>query len=1009
MRLHQLRVTAFGPFTDPVEVDFDELGAAGLFLLTGATGAGKSSILDAVCFGLYGEVPGDRHTAKHLRSDQAAPGVAPEVTLEVTLAGRRFRFVRSPAWERPRKKGGPGLVKVQAHVVVEEQRPEGWLALTNRLDEAGHLVTSVLGMTCAQFTQVAMLPQGRFQVFLRASSADRHAVLTRLFRTRRYEDVEKWLVERRLVLGRRSAQHDHAVSALLSRFEEAAGTSRPLAWDDAGLDQVAADGALKGWLQAAVDQARLQAVAAEQSLGSATTDLDQVRSAHDAWVTAERHRQRGAAARMRLAELATGDEAAQAARDRVDSHQRALPVLPLASQAEHAFQRSEQAEREADAAWLKAAPALLDNDDECLPLPEARAMLLDNARDRLAAQRSVAHAFLPRAAELRSLEEGAQSAVAELAGIAARAGVLNSSAEALPVQRTQLRTQLDEAAALATTLADDTAAEQAARAVLVAAECAAELTAALVLAKAELQQAHGQMLTLKEHWLEVKEARINGIAAELASGLTAGCSCPVCGSAEHPVLAHASQTVGRAEEEDARHAYESAEVDRMVHHDRVQTLTTELRLAQQASGDIVGDQARDLLREATETRKASAAAAARVAALRQEGEALDAAEQSLTSQLHALDLEAQAAQTRHDTASDRMSSLAAETQQLLAGSDCPDVETLVDTLDRALVTVAEAHAALSRASAARSSADQASATAHGAALAAGFDDLSGCLAADLGPDEASRLALRLAERDRQRSEAEAVLAMAEVAEALTQEPVDGALLVGRLAELTQLCQTAHARREATGRAVQRLATLATELDDALAAWAPVRADHAVASRLASFVEGKSVDNPLRMRLSAYVLSERLRQVVASANERLSKMSDQRYSLVQVDEKGAGEQRGGLSLQVRDEWNGLQRDPATLSGGETFVVSLALALGLADTVSHEAGGAQVDTLFVDEGFGSLDAETLDDVMDTLDALRDGGRVIGLVSHVAELRTRVTTQLEVRKDRRGSTTQARFAAR
>ena len=178
-------------------------------------------------------------------------------------------------------------------------------------------------------------------------------------------------------------------------------------------------------------------------------------------------------------------------------------------------------------------------------------------------------------------------------------------------------------------------------------------------------------------------------------------------------------------------------------------------------------------------------------------------------------------------------------------------------------------------------------------------------------------------------------------------------------------------------------------------------EHAAVASLCALVEGKSVDNRLKMRLSAYVLSERLRQVVAAANERLAAMTAERYSLEQADARGAGEQRGGLSLRVRDEWNGRHRDPATLSGGETFLVSLALALGLADTVSHEAGGTQLDTLFIDEGFGALDAATLDDVMDVLDSLRDGGRVVGVVSHVPELRNRVTAQLEIRKSRGGST--------
>ena len=155
-----------------------------------------------------------------------------------------------------------------------------------------------------------------------------------------------------------------------------------------------------------------------------------------------------------------------------------------------------------------------------------------------------------------------------------------------------------------------------------------------------------------------------------------------------------------------------------------------------------------------------------------------------------------------------------------------------------------------------------------------------------------------------------------------------------------------------------------------------------------------------MRLSAYVLAYRLSQVVAAANERLATMSDQRYTLEHTARRGAGETRGGLSLLVRDDWSGESRDPVTLSGGETFVVSLALALGLADVISQEAGGAELDTLFVDEGFGSLDADTLDDVLDVLDSLRDGGRVVGVVSHVAEMRDRIPAQLVVRKTRRGS---------
>jgi len=199
---------------------------------------------------------------------------------------------------------------------------------------------------------------------------------------------------------------------------------------------------------------------------------------------------------------------------------------------------------------------------------------------------------------------------------------------------------------------------------------------------------------------------------------------------------------------------------------------------------------------------------------------------------------------------------------------------------------------------------------------------------------------------------------------------------------------------------ERLGALVTELTGALEEWAPVQEQLRLATSVSAFVDGRSADNPLQMRLSAYVLAWRLSQVVAAANERLARMSDQRYSLEHTGRRGAGETRGGLSLLVRDDWSGESRDPVTLSGGETFVVSLALALGLADVIAQEAGGTELDTLFVDEGFGSLDPDTLEDVMDTLDSLREGGRVVGVVSHVTEMRDRIPVQLHVTKGRSGS---------
>ncbi len=316
MRLHHLEICAFGPFAETVSVDFDHLSDAGLFLLTGPTGAGKTSVLDAVCFALYGDVPGDRSAARRLRSDQAAPGARPRVTLEATLSGRRFRIVRSPSWERQKKRGS-GTTTEQASVSIAERVDGAWVTHSTRLDETGHLVTRLLGMNVGQFTQVAMLPQGRFQAFLRARSEERHQLLQQLFRTGRFEDVEHWLRDRRLAL-RRDCDAAHVrVAELVSRISEATDAAAP---DDdavptwaAGLRDVAAHRATESRLtaEAAADTEAIERAALESARALAA------RQTRLAAATAEHARLLDAAAEH------------DAARDRLAAARRAAGVVPL--------------------------------------------------------------------------------------------------------------------------------------------------------------------------------------------------------------------------------------------------------------------------------------------------------------------------------------------------------------------------------------------------------------------------------------------------------------------------------------------------------------------------------------------------------------------------------------------------------------------------------------------------------------------------------------------------------
>jgi len=1004
MRLHHLSITAFGPFAETVEVDFDELSHGGLFLLTGATGAGKTSVLDAVCFALYGQVPGDRAGAKHLRSDHASAQVAPEVVLRFSVGDRQFLFRRSPTWSRPKLRG-TGETKVQAHVLVEELSGGDWTTLTNRLDDAGLLVTDLLGMTCSQFNQVAMLPQGRFQAFLRATSAERHTVLQQLFRTDRFERVERWLVDRRGAARRASEAHLDTVLESVNRLREAAGDQADAPWAD--LEAAIDSGALHLWTIATADAAGVLAetaaarsIAADLALAATEGVLAEARRT-------EELQERGIAAQRELAALAAGLPDVEVARQKLAAHRQATPLAGLAT----SHSAAEQAARAAGEHWSTQRTSVVAHLG-----PEFTRDELGTAVRRAQTAHALATAFRPREEARAAASERLAGARTRLQSIEAEVAEIELTITEQPAVITDAVAAVHEARAAAArhpvvAAAVDRLAE------LVTAVRRAELVGLeLVASRTDVLAATEVAQLAREQYLDVREARINGMAGELAGQLASGCSCPVCGSAEHPAPARSdSSGVGRSEEDQARKSAEDAAFELQARQVGLGTLEGEL--------GALDERLLGLDREALPQE---------LAAMRTEAERLEplvAALDVLVAREHECRARLQAAEQARGEALLERAALAAEIDQLeaLLGTIAGEWEALlsvagaspredpscdldsviayraelVDVLDRAVRDHDDWQHAVHRA-------QDCAAALELAAQEAGFPSVEAALAALLPDADAAAVEAAVGEAEARQAQAEQTLAEPQVASALNTAPPDLDVVLAEHTAATAEARAAVSARDAAALRAARIAELVRQAQARTDAWVPVQAEFRTVAALASLVEGKSVDNPLRMRLAAYVLAERLRQVVAAANERLSRMTDQRYALEHSDDRGYGEQRGGLSLRVRDDWNGVHRDPATLSGGETFVVSLALALGLADTVAHEAGGTDIDTLFIDEGFGSLDADTLEDVMDTLDSLRDGGRVVGLVSHVPELRSRITMQLEVSKGRTGSSVRTVFTS-
>lgn len=1008
MRLHRLRITAFGPFAEPQEIDFDALSGAGIFLLHGPTGAGKTSVLDAVCYALYGSVPGSRQApGTSLRSDHAAGDTPTEVTLELTAGGRRLEITRRPEQDRPKKRG-TGTTKDKAQSWLREYDGEGagagggehWRALSRSHQEIGEEIEQLLGMSREQFCQVVLLPQGEFARFLRADEVARGRLLGRLFDTRRFAAVETLLGDRRRTAEAKVRAGDEQVLHTAQRLAQAAGDSADLrAWPlprhqpgDPGL----AD-AIRAWAAVARSCARERLTVAEYALAAVEGRHAAARRAAEEARELDRLQRRHAETTRRaalLTEAAPERERVRALLDRARRGALVAPALELRGAAAGAHMAAAHAQTVARSVL---PPQYAEAGTEQLATLEQglRGDLGALGAARRAEQRSAEirreRAHLER--ESRAAEEQQQEA-AEWLG-------------RWDATRAELAGRVD-AAQQAATLAEQLAGKlEPARLHLHAAERRDAFEADAERARGELLTAREESTAAREYWLELKEARLRGIAAELAAALVAGEPCSVCGAAEHPAPARpAPGHVDSAAEDAAHDRFEQAEARRADVERRLAAVGEARAEAAAAAGGATTAALRELASDLSTRHAAAHTAAAGLHAAR---ERLARAEREhAVRSADRLEAEVRAAgrATRREALDQEQASLEVELARVRG--DAPSVAARAEVLEDRVRMVTSASAAQRRAETTAARLKEADGQLADAAFKAGFETIDEAADAVLPEYQRTGLQHRM---DAWQAE-EAMLAdrrgEQDTAAAAALPPADPDT-AGACAD------RAAAKLRSAGSAVDASRVRCTELDRLsqqaereLRALGPLRQAYERVARLAGLTAGTSADNERKMRLEAYVLAARLEQVAAAATVRLLRMSGGRYTLVHSDAKASGRGRSGLGLHVVDAWTGSERDTATLSGGETFFASLALALGLADVVTDEAGGMRLDTLFIDEGFGSLDDQALDEVLDVLDSLRERDRSVGIVSHVADLRTRVQAQLEIVKQRGGSVVRHRTAA-
>lgn len=1004
MRPLHLTLQAFGPFAATEQVDFTRLGEQAFVLIHGPTGAGKTTLLDAICFALYGDTSGGERSAQAMRSANAAPALRTEVTLEFSLGAQRWRAVRAPVQERPKQRG-EGWVTEPAKAQLDLHDGNGWVSKASQPGKVSDAVRDLLGFDSAQFRQVIVLPQGRFRELLTASSQARQAILERLFRTELYRRVEELL---------------KTEAAGIRRDAERIAIQRDEALRQAGVEsgQALAEGigALQLALQALHGQeqgARATLAAAQAALGAGEQVAARLQ---------ERQQAQAAHAALLVRQPALEDE-----RARLHAAQRAARVRP-ALQAWQAAQRDQAASAAALARAGEQAASAAQRATQAAAGLQAEAARADA---RQGAQRRVSQleAMLPRAQQLGALLGALQAAEAKQAAAATareRAGAQLAARQGDAVAAESALAQTQLAAAQAQTSALQLAAlqerarqldrhRQAARAL----EAANAQAATAAVAE---QQALRQREQYRAALAEAESAWRAGQAARLAASLGAGDACPVCGSTAHPTPAqqHVAAPLSDQALEQARHAAleaESQAVRCAGQHQAAQAAIAQARerleeLAQ-ALGEVGDDAAHRLKAEIAaleaalaEGRQAAASVAQRQAAITGCRTALAVAEAANRDAAAAAEAAAQAlahcrgewqaasAQVPEDSrdpvalseALRQAQAALAALEQALAAAQAAERQAAADTAGAQAGLVS---AQQGQAQAASRLAEAEAALAHSLAQQ-GFGDVQAHAAAGLGDDAMQTLDATLRTFDTQLASAAAWRGRAEAAAQTLEAPdLDG---LRAALEVSAAAVEALVRQQAErGRSRDTLLQCQQRLQQLDAQGRDIEARYAVLGRLAEVANG---NNPRRMTFQRFVLATLLDEVLEAASTRLLAMSRGRYALQRVREQADQRSAGGLDIEVFDHDTGAPRPANTLSGGEGFLASLSLALGLADVVQSRAGGIQLDTLFVDEGFGTLDPESLDFAIRTLLDLQQAGRLVGIISHVTELRERIDVRLEVR---------------
>lgn len=1087
MILHNLEFEAFMAYPKRQEINFDTLNNAGVFLLNGPTGAGKTTILDAICYALYGETSSDRESAKLHSTYAAHSGTKPRVLLDVTLHGKRLRIDRTPAYNKPITRGArKGQMREEsAKATLAELAPgadpadeKAWTPISSSVAEVNRTIAERTHLTKEQFLKVVLLPQGQFAQFLKSKPKERKELLKKMFPVEHYEQLFDALLEESKKAQQDVAQDENTQRGYIERARaEMLALQALLDAVDTDVEGTDTEGsAVEEFVEAGEDPENLTA----ESVTAETLD---------AWVAGGVERARETSAREKQEQQRLTDEAdrntrllaerAQLQADWREYEQLCERRTRLTVRAdEHKAQREELAQARA-AAPLHAQYAQVHAESQALAARQqeqaACASALDETgRALLAALRdeeTSAEVIFPEETTFAALPDfepaeqetqlealldtlrALQKKDAQLTDEEAAVAALLKQANALEQDKARAEKTLSDLTAAAEQLAEElagysTADEERTLAAHLVTEAQQKLDAAqqmqqkldaasAAVAEAEKQskrtataeqkaqekwQASAQQaLVATEEFKNLQVLRLAQASSLLARELKDGEPCAVCGSVEHPApaqIAEGEQLVERADLDAAKEREDKAHKQARTHElakDRAtkahQEASEALAAARTQYETLAAQGECDVEQSAAQLQQAQtrlAQAQSRVTA--RDGvlvkvERVQAERQKAQEALRTIEGAAVEAQTRHRDAAARCEAAAAQLAPARAAVGFAQRVEAVEGYRAAHQRLARAVLLLGQA---RERHALAAAAAQRLLAESAFESAELVQAAVRTPERVDALEQAVAAYELEHARLlegfgrEAIVAVAARVAAGEQAPDD---LQGVRERVEQLRAAAHrlTLREGERESVLRSLQALRGEYAAFRAQTAQRYDRAqMLANLAAAARGDTLGGyEHQVDLVSYVLGAEFERILQSASLHLDRMSEGRYGMVFSDHRAKGSRSGGgLNLEITDTWTGEPREASSLSGGESFLASLSLALGLAEVVQANNGGIELDTLFIDEGFGTLDAETLDMVMGTIESLRDSGRTIGLISHVEEMKNRIPAQIVVEKGQNGS---------